>query len=218
MSWQLRLVLALVAVGLLAAGAFADQESRQTDSRTVTEILAKFQKGDPDWKVRMESLVRIANAGPDALPMLVDALQSKSRSKRQFAAQALAVIHDPATRPALVRATTHSDATVRSYAVRGLGMMGAERIPASERSRIRKSLGSTGRRYASEVLSKDQALPEWKSARATLMKYDLAKLDTARIGRMAPDFVLTSALGKTYRLSQFRGKKIVLLEFNSAFW
>ena len=96
--------------------------------------------------------------------------------------------------------------------------MGAERIPASERSRIRKSLGSTSRRYASEVLTKDQALPEWKSARATLMKYDLAKLDTARMGRMAPDFVLTSALGKTYRLSQFRGKKIVLLEFNSAFW
>jgi hypothetical protein len=43
--------------------------------------------------------------------------------------------------------------------------------------------------------------------------YDLAKMDTARVGKPAPDFAVPDAGGETYRLSQFRGKKVVVLAF-----
>lgn len=43
--------------------------------------------------------------------------------------------------------------------------------------------------------------------------YDLSALDTARLGQIAPNFTLTDVSGKAYRLSQFRGKKTVVLTF-----
>ena len=47
--------------------------------------------------------------------------------------------------------------------------------------------------------------------RKTLAEYNLAQLDSARVGKSAPDFILKDAAGKTYRLSQFRGKIVVLV-------
>jgi len=43
--------------------------------------------------------------------------------------------------------------------------------------------------------------------------YDLTAMDSARVGKPAPDFTLPDAGGETYRLSQFRGKKVVVLTF-----
>ncbi len=43
--------------------------------------------------------------------------------------------------------------------------------------------------------------------------YDLSALDSARLGQAAPDFSLTDVSGRAYRLSQFRGKKTVVLTF-----
>jgi hypothetical protein len=49
--------------------------------------------------------------------------------------------------------------------------------------------------------------------RKVLADYDLRNLDSARLGEMAPDFTLANTTGKTYRLSQFRGKKTVVVRF-----
>ena len=48
---------------------------------------------------------------------------------------------------------------------------------------------------------------------AALASYDLTTMDTAVVGKPAPDFSLADASGETYRLSQFRGNKAVLLTF-----
>ena len=52
-----------------------------------------------------------------------------------------------------------------------------------------------------------------KSALDAVASYDLAQMDSAKVGKLAPDFALTDASGQTYRLSQFRGKKTVVLTF-----
>jgi hypothetical protein len=49
--------------------------------------------------------------------------------------------------------------------------------------------------------------------RKALADYDLAWMDRARVGNLAPDFALKDATGKTYRLSEFRDKKLVVLAF-----
>ncbi len=51
------------------------------------------------------------------------------------------------------------------------------------------------------------------AVRTAIADYDLAKMDTARVGKPAPDFALPDAGGDTYRLSQFRGNKVVVLTF-----
>ncbi len=49
--------------------------------------------------------------------------------------------------------------------------------------------------------------------RKTVADYDLSAMDSARLGHVAPDFSLTDLSGKACRLSQFRGKKAVVLTF-----
>ena len=52
--------------------------------------------------------------------------------------------------------------------------------------------------------------PNLAEMRKALAEYDLRNMDSPRIGQTAPDFTLTDHSGKTYRLSQFRGKTVVL--------
>lgn len=52
--------------------------------------------------------------------------------------------------------------------------------------------------------------PNLAEMRRALAEYDLRSMDSARLGHIAPDFILTDYTGKTHRLSQFRGKTVVL--------
>ena len=61
--------------------------------------------------------------------------------------------------------------------------------------------------YAHRILSGPADVTE------ALADYDPKKIDTARLGQLAPDFTLSDPTGRAYRLSQFRGKKAVVLIF-----
>jgi RNA polymerase sigma factor (sigma-70 family) len=105
--------------------------------------------GDPRWKLKMETLVRLARAGPAAIQLLEEAAKKDSKWS------------------------------------------------ASSRELAEQSLGLLGN-------------PEWRKA---IADYDLTQMDSARVGKLAPDFALKDAPGTTYRLSQFRDKKVVVVAF-----
>ena len=69
------------------------------------------------------------------------------------------------------------------------------------------------RGFASKVV---KILQGPAAVREAIAEYDLAKLDTARVGELAPDFALLDAEGETFRLTQFRGKRVVVLTFVAA--
>jgi HEAT repeat protein len=177
------------------------------------ETLGKFEKGDPGWKVRVESLVRLIKAGPPAIPVLVDALKNGSRSIREFAAQVLAVAADPSTRPALVRALEDPEPVVRIYALKGLSLLGPL-DPTEEPYRriLAKDADWYVRHSLAWALERDDRAAA-ADTRKALIDYDLARIDSARLDGPAPDFTLTDTSGKTHRLSDFRGKKAVILVF-----
>src|SRR5262245_42249526 len=98
---SLTLVL-LLAVPLAAADKAGSSVAAQKTARDALAKLAEVWKkpsyengaglsevDDPVWKVRMESLVVLAKAGPDAIPVLVDALKNGPPASRILAAQAL---------------------------------------------------------------------------------------------------------------------------------
>ena len=62
------------------------------------------------------------------------------------------------------------------------------------------------REFADETLG----LLRKDELRKALADYDLAQMDSARVGKLAPDFALKDATGKTHRMSQFRDKIVVL--------
>jgi HEAT repeat protein len=185
--------------------AAAEEEARQ--------IVARFDKGDPGWKVRMEALVRLARAGPAVVPVLAEALHKGPPSTREFAAQALVLFAEPGTRPGLERALADPKSGVRLYAIQALSMFG--RLLRTERHEqiLRKDPSFWGVRPAMAAALERQDRPDPAPLRKLLADYDLGKLDSARVGEMAPDFTLSDFSGKTYRLSQFRGKKTVVLRF-----
>jgi HEAT repeat protein len=175
--------------------------------------LAKFEKGNGDWKVRMEALVGLAKVGPPAAPVLVEALKDGEPATRKFAAQALVLFADANTRPALERALADPKPGVRLYAIQALSMLGP--LPRTkEHERIRTSDPAFwGVRPMMAAALERADRPNQAELRKALADYDLRKMDSARVGELAPDFTLTDFTGKTYRLSQFRGKKTVVLRF-----
>jgi hypothetical protein len=91
-----------------------------------------------------------------------------------------------------------------------LAQAGAAAFPLLEEAAKKDSKWSASTRELAEeslgLLRKDEL-------RKVLADYDLTQMDTARLGKSAPDFALKDATGKTYRLSQFHDKKIVVLAF-----
>jgi hypothetical protein len=154
----------LALVPLLTAPAFVTGAEDQPDSaseKAARDVLVKFDNnwkdytnepnyGDPRWKLKMETLVGLARAGPRAIPLIEAAAREGSPWRphsRELASEVLRILRGPA--------------------------------PIRER----------------------------------LASYDLSQMDAAREGKPAPDFALADARGQGHRLSQFRGKKTVVLTF-----
>src|SRR5262249_32887663 len=119
----LRTVTGVTVLLLVASPSFADDKAKDRGEKTAREILARFEKDDPEWKVRVESLSRLVKTGPHAIPVLVDALKAGSPPKRVVAVQVLAILAEPATRPALEKALRDPSPQVRVYAVQGLSTL-----------------------------------------------------------------------------------------------
>jgi HEAT repeat protein len=175
--------------------------------------VARFDRGDPGWKVRMEALVRLARLGPATVPVLADALHKGTPSTRELAAQALVVFAEPSTRGTLERALGDTKSNVRLYAIQALSMLG--KLPRSERydkiSRSDPCFWGVRPTMAAALVRDDR--PNAAALRKALADYDLRTMASARPGEIAPDFTLTNFTGKTVRLSDFRGKKTVVLRF-----
>lgn len=212
MSLRLPLILAQLGLtGLLTAPAVADAQPPAADGQRAHEVLAAFGKGDPGWKDRMRALVRVARLGPDAVPPLIEALESGPPPAREFAAHALGVFADPRARPALQTAYSGTNPAVRLYAVQALRLMGPLE-PAEKWEKRRSEGGRDIRTLVAGALDwKEQPSPQ--AVRKAWAGYDLAKMGSARVGELAPDFTLAALSGKTYRLGDFRGKKEVVLRY-----
>jgi HEAT repeat protein len=161
----------------------------------------------------MESLVQLARIGPDVVPALVATLEKGSPTAREFAAQALVLFGDARARPALEKALNDLKEGVRLYAVQALSMIGP--LPAEDR--YYRMLESDPCHFgvkpmvAAALGREDKAKPD--DLRKAFADYDLSKMNTACLGELAPDFMLYDANGKPVRLSDFRGKKAVVLRF-----
>ena len=157
------LVLALLALFIAPTCMIAGQKKPDPapGEETAREALVKYDKvwkpsknepnfGDPRWKLKMETLVKLAKAGPAAIPLLESVAKEGSPwapHSRQLATKVLETLRDNA------------------------GVSNA-----------------------------------WAN-------YDLSQMDIAKEGKTASDFALVDAERRTYRLSELRGKKTIVLTF-----
>ena len=167
---------------------------------------------DAGWQLRMKTIHSLVVLGKKSIPALLKTLKSENDTLRILAAQTLGYLSDVPREPLLKLAKQDPNPVVRLYAVDALGMQGNSNshvdwatLRKVEKNRdVIKHIG-----YAMQ--RKQQAVES--SIIETLTKWNPQAINTAAVGKKAPDFELTSATGEKIRLSDYRGKKSVVLVF-----
>lgn len=165
------------------------------------------------WQLRMLALHEAVAAGEVAVPFLIDRLQQGKAHERILAAQPLGYLakHAP-MEPLLEALKNDEDSAVKLYAADALGMRGDAKVgerwsdfAGKIRNRdVRRHMGYAEERGGAPI---EDAIVE------QLANWDPATMNSAEVGKPAPDFELSTVGGETVKLSNYRGKKNVVLVF-----
>ena len=225
-SMMRTMVLLVVSVVMIAHSARADEPdsakewlgwfaTRWDDDAWVSGRRRAYMRplDDQGWQARMLAMQGIAASGKDAVASLVDALESDDTPTRLLAAQTLGYLAPHVPPEPLIEALENDiDAAVRLYAVDSLGMQGGRDLNkiltprrASERNRDTK-------KHIAYALERKQVAVNPRIV-DSLIKWDSKQVNSAKIGKPAPDFQLATISGAKYRLSDFCGKQPVILVF-----
>ena len=165
------------------------------------------------WKARMTALTGLAALGPDAIPLLMEALDDPDDEVRDLASQASGYFGDRSMLDRLDRAIREDrSATVRIYATIARAAIAGDPPQELVKEILRHDPHSVVRARLELTLGRGLSNGD-TTTRDRLAAYDLSQMDTARLGALAPDFVLSDLNGKSCRLSDFRGKNSVVLVF-----
>jgi len=227
---QLPLLVAVLSVFALGTARDGVCQSNPPDASAAAparpdEVIASFRRTwqvspgymrsleDPGWKARMVALSKLARLDRQAVPALAQLLEDEDAEVRVFASQALGFLGDRSVLGGLERVLAEdSEAAARLYAADALGMIGGMR-PKNLYTRAERQDPNTDVRAHVRFALERKGKALSPKVREELAAFDPARLDTARTGKPAPAFALRDALGKTYRLQDFRGKQALVLVF-----
>lgn len=176
---------------------------------------AGYMRADDDrgWQLRMLTLQRLVKHGQKSVPVLLKSLKSGSTPERILAAQALGYLGPQvAFEPLIEAAKSDADPLVRVYAIDSLGMLGCDEQSVDWKALQKAETNRDTRKHINYAIERGGKRID-PTVAAQLTDWDVTTMSSARLGKPAPDFTLNAATGETVRLSNFKGKKAVVLVF-----
>ncbi|MBA4149035.1 MAG: HEAT repeat domain-containing protein [Verrucomicrobia bacterium] len=175
---------------------------------------------DMDWHIRTLAVRDLVRLGPDATTNLLTGLSDTNAHVRHVAVTVLGIIRATNAVSALERTLRKdSDSVVRSQAAIALGQIGAKSslaaLKESQEEDKSKDVRHQAELAAYAVEHGHSATPELADAYRSL---DEKRFNKLRVGEPALNFELPDTEGKTWRLSDFRGDKPVVLIWVFADW
>ena len=165
------------------------------------------------WKARVTALCALARLGLDAIPLLLDGLDNLDPEIRNLAAQAMGYMGGPGQAARMERLMVEDpDGVVRVYAGMARAMIGGP-IPADLAKLVAQYDPLRMAKTRLDLAMKRPPGLRNEPIRETLAAFDLSRMDSARIGQRAPDFILYDQSGTRHQLSEYKGKKSVVLIF-----
>lgn len=178
------------------------------------------QMEDQDWRVRILAVRDLVRLGRPAVPALLQGTESGNAHVRQVAAMTLGILgatNSASTLEKLLR--RDGDMVVRSQAAISLGQLGQRTslaaVQAAQKEDESKDVQHQAELAAYAIEHGKTAMPDLAQAYAAL---DESKFGSVKVGQPAPDFQLPDTEGKSWRLSDFRRKKPVVLIWVFADW
>ena len=219
---QFTLVLAATALAAMPLGPAAAAEQATGPEAELARFAAAWddqawsprymrRHDDRGWQVRMRVLRNLVAEGKRAVPRLLEALRGDDGPTRILAAQTLGLLaHDVPRDPLVEAAESSPDPAVRLYAVDCLGMQGGSDLAATLKELKEKESNGDVKKHMTYAVERGAEGLDRNAVRG-LLDWDPATIDSAKIGAVAPDFALPTLSGKMVRLSQYRGRPVVLV-------
>lgn len=206
---------------LLAIGIGFPAEARQDGSPQA--VLAEFSRawpegrtpyrteGDASWVAYAGALRRLVNLGDKAVPVLIAGCSDKNFQVRALCARTLGFLGAKPATAALIKLLDDPQAPVAILAADALGQLQQpDGLKALEEARSRLKNGDV-LLHVSKAL--ERKVPLEADVREQILKIDPKLVNSAQVGRAAPDFTLKDSRGTEWALSSFKGKKSVVLVF-----
>ncbi len=222
LRWRcaITLVFSVMTLGLIAPGA----EPVLAGDNDVANLLATFAKDWPEnrtpyrtpedtstWKTYALTMSTLVAMGDKAVPGLIAACDDSNYQVRALAARVLGYLQAKAAVPILIALLKDSQAPVALLAADSLGQIGdPQGIAALKAAQTTDKRGDVllhiAKSLARQVPLEDDVVPQ-------ILRIAPSSIDSAKIDEPAPDFTLKDPTGKSWKLSDLRGKKSVVLAF-----
>jgi peroxiredoxin len=175
---------------------------------------------DRDWRVRTLAVRDLVVLGAPGTPALVRALADKNAHVRHVATMVLGILQATNAVSSLEKVLREDgDSVVRSQAAIALGQIGQRTslpvVQAVQKDDKSKDVQHQAELAAYAIEHGMTATPELAKSYAAL---DESTFGRVQVGQLASDFQLPDTEGKAWRLSDFRGKKPVVLIWVFADW
>lgn len=207
--------LAIGMLGLVTLGATSDP--------TAAAVLAEFSKawpenrtpyrtaGDASWKSYSLALRQLVKIGDKAVPTLIAGCGDKNFQVRALCARTLGFLGAKSATAKLIELLDDPQGPVAILAADALGQIqDPAGLQALEKAKTRLKNGDV-LLHVNKGLERKTPLED--DVRDQILKIDDKSIDSAKIGKAAPDFSLKDPSGKEWTLSQFKAKSAVIVVF-----